>query len=71
MKLMHPESKQEIDVNDGSAWRYKSQGWREIATDAPKGNRTLEDWQAYAREKGFSDEDIDGRTRDELRAALA
>lgn len=71
MKLMHPESKQEIDVDPDSAWRYQSQGWRAPADDAPKGNASLEDWQEYAREKGLSATDIDGATRDELRAALA
>lgn len=71
MKLMHPDSNQEIDVDPGAAWRYESQGWRAPADDAPKGNASLEDWQAYARDKGLSALDIDGATRDELRAALA
>jgi hypothetical protein len=71
MKLIHPDSKQEIEVADSVASRYQLQGWRAPATDAPKGNASLEEWQDYARSKGFSDADIDGRTRDELRAALA
>lgn len=71
MKLMHPDSRQEIDVADSVAARYQSQGWREPATDSPKGNAPLADWQDYARSKGFTDADIDGRKRDELRAALA
>lgn len=71
MKLMHPDSKQEIEVAEEMAYRYTSQGWREPATDAPKGNASLEDWQDYARDKGLSDDDIEGSTRDELRSALA
>lgn len=71
MRLTHPDSKQDIDVPEGAAWRYKAQGWREVASDAPKGNASLEDWQEYARGKGFTDDDLDGRSRDELRAALA
>lgn len=69
--LIHPDSKQEIEVADSVASRYQLQGWREPATDAPKGNASLEEWQDYARTKGFTDDEIDGRSRDELRAALA
>jgi hypothetical protein len=71
MRLMHPDSKQEIDVDPGAAWRYETQGWRKPADDAPKGNASLEEWQDYARAKGFTTDDLDGKTRDELRAALA
>lgn len=71
MKYMHPESKQEIDVDTESAWRYETQGWRAIAEDAPQGSASLEDWQDYAKRKGLSDADIDGQSRDDLRAALA
>lgn len=71
MKYMHPESKQEIDIDPASAWRYETQGWRAIAEDAPKGNGSLEDWQQYARSKGLADEDIADQSRDDLRAALA
>lgn len=71
MKLIHPDSKQEIEVLDSTASRYLTQGWRQPADDAPKGNASLEDWQEYAREKGLSETDIEGASRDDLRAALA
>lgn len=71
LRLMHPDSKQEIEVDEAVAPRYFSQGWREPAEDAPKGNASLAEWQEYARTKGFSDDDLEGKTRDELRAALA
>lgn len=71
MKLMHPDSKQEIEVSLDAAWRYESQGWRAPADDAPKGNASLEDWQQYARDKGLAETDIEGASRDDLRAALA
>lgn len=70
-KLIHPDSKHEIDVAESVVSRYRSQGWREPANDAPKRNASLKDWQNYARSKGFDDPDIEGRTRDDLRAALA
>ena len=70
-KLMHPDSDLEVDVNPGSAPRYYQQGWREIAADAPKGNDSLSEWQEYALSKGFSDDEIDGQSRDQLRATLA
>lgn len=71
MKLIHPDSNLEIEVNPGdSAERYTSQGWREPAEDAPKGNASLAEWQDYARSKGMSDADIEGVSRDDLRAAL-
>lgn len=69
--LMHPGSKQEIQADPSHVERYRSQGWREVAADAPKGNASLEDWQAYARSKSFTEGEIAGKTRDELRAALA
>lgn len=71
VKLMHPESRQEIEVADSVAERYESQGWRRPAEDAPKGNASLEEWVEYARSKGFSDTELEGKSRDELRAALA
>ncbi len=71
MKLMHPDSNAEIETTPDFARHYLSQGWREIAADAPKGNASLEDWQQFAEAKGFTDDDIEGKTRDELRAALA
>ena len=70
MRLMHPDSDQEIEVLDGSERVYRANGWRPVEVDAPKGNASLETWQEYAREKGFSDEEIEGKSRDELRAAL-
>lgn len=70
-KLIHPDSKQEIEVAESVVSRYRAQGWREPANDAPKGNASLDEWQDYARSKGFSDTDLEGRTRDDLRAALA
>jgi hypothetical protein len=69
--LTHPDSNQDIEVDAAHVERYLGQGWREKATDAPKGNASLEEWQGYARTKDFTEEDIEGKSRDELRAALA
>jgi hypothetical protein len=69
--MTHPASNQEIQVAPSAVERYESQGWRKATPDAPKGNASLEDWQAFAREQGFTDEQIDGKTRDDLRAALS
>ena len=71
MKLMHPGSKQEIEVRPEHLDRYVSQGWREIADDAPKANASLAEWREYALTKGFTEQEIEGKKRDELRAALA
>lgn len=71
MNLMHPASNQVIEVVDSVADRYLSQGWREVAEDAPKAGASLAKWQEYARSKGFSDADLDGLTRADIRAALA
>ncbi len=35
--------------------------------DAPAGNASLEDWQAYARSQGASEEDVEGKSRNDLR----
>lgn len=37
--------------------------------EAPAGNASLEAWQEYARSKGASDDDLDGKGRDDLRDA--
>lgn len=71
VKLMHPGSQQVIEVADSAAPRYLGQGWRVPAGDAPKASASLAKWQEYAQTKGFSDEDLDGLTKAEIRAALA
>jgi hypothetical protein len=37
------------------------------ADEAPTGNASKADWHAYALTQGFTEEGLDGRTRDELR----
>ena len=71
MKMTHPDTDLDIDVPEHLADTYRSQGWREATTDAPKGNASLEEWQEYARAKGFAEEQIEGQSRDDLRAALS
>lgn len=71
MKMTHPESGLEIDIPAGQQSIYQSQGWRPATVDAPKGNASLEEWQEFARTQGYSDEDLDGKSRDDLRAALS
>ena len=71
MRLMHPASDQEVEVDSGRAHHYLSQGWREVAGDAPKGNAPKAEWVSYALTQGFSAADVEGKTRAELRAALA
>lgn len=36
--------------------------------EEPAGNASREQWEAYARDQGATDEDIDGMSRDDLRA---
>jgi hypothetical protein len=71
LTLMHPASRQTIEVAASVADRYRSQGWRLVAPDAPKGNASLAKWQEYARARGFTDAEIAGMSRADLRAALA
>lgn len=71
MKMTHPSSDQTIDVNDAHVDRYAQQGWREATVSAPPGNASLAEWQDFAREQGFTPEQIEGKGRDELRAALS
>lgn len=71
MKMTHPDSDLEIEVRDDLADTYRSQGWRAATVGAPAGNASLETWQAYARTQGFTDDDLDGKNRDDLRAALS
>jgi hypothetical protein len=71
MKLTHPNTEQSIDVAPGHVDRYLEQGWRPATVEAPAGNASLADWQDFARTQGFAEDDIEGKTRAELRAALS
>ena len=71
MKLTHPASGRTIEARPEHAGPYLEQGWREATTDAPAGNASLEAWQDFARAKGFTEDDLDGKSRDDLRAALS
>lgn len=70
VRLMHPNSSQEIEALPGSEWRYIAQGWRVIEPDAPKGNAPVKAWREFGRSKGLTDDEMKGMTRAELRAAL-
>jgi len=37
------------------------------ADEAPNGNASKADWHAYALTQGYTEEGLEGRTRDELR----
>lgn len=71
MKMTHPDSDLVVEVPAHAIATYESQGWREATPDAPKGNAPLAAWQEYARLKGFTDEDLEDKSRDDLRAALS
>lgn len=70
MKLSHSDSDLVLEVADDQADVYASQGWRPVV-EPPAGNASLEAWQEYAREQGLAHEDIQGRSRDDLRSALS
>lgn len=38
--------------------------------DAPNGNASKDAWHAYALTQGYTEEGLDGRTRDEIRALI-
>jgi len=38
------------------------------AGSAPRGNASLEEWQAFAKANGATDDDLDGKSSDEIRA---
>ena len=40
-----------------------------VVVDAPGGNASADEWREYARTQGASDEDLEGLSRDDLRAA--
>lgn len=71
MKMTHPDTDLVVEVPAHATETYASQGWREATVDAPAGNASLEAWQDFARDQGLSDDDIEGKSRDDLRAALS
>jgi hypothetical protein len=71
VKLTHPDSDQVLDVAEARADMYLGQGWREATPAAPGGNASLNAWQEFARTQGFSEADLEGKSRDDLRAALS
>jgi hypothetical protein len=71
IKMTHPKSSIDVEVQPSAVATYESQGWRKATDGAPAGNASLEAWQDFAREKGFTDEELEGKSRDDLRAALS
>lgn len=71
MRITHPSAPLTLDVDEAVAARYVSQGWRPATPAAPKGNASRDEWAKFARSQGLKESDIEGRTRDELRAALS
>lgn len=71
MKLTHPHSDLVVDVTETQVDRYLTQGWRPATVEAPAGNASLESWQDFAREQGYSEDDLEGLGRNDLRAALS
>lgn len=71
VKMTHPQSKIPVEVQAQAVEAYESQGWRKATEDAPAGNASLEVWQEFARTKGFTDEELEGKSRDDLRSALS
>ena len=39
-----------------------------VPTEEPAGNASKAEWHAYALSQGYTEEGLEGRTRDELRA---
>lgn len=39
--------------------------------EKPAGNASLEAWQDYAKTKGATEEDVEGQTRDDLKATYS
>lgn len=69
-RLTHPGSAQTIEVA-GDITNYLANGWRVATPKAPKGNASLGAWQAFARSQGFTEDEIAGKTKAELRSALS
>lgn len=69
---VHPDDLARFDSFNGPALPEPVEAVDEPAEtelpSAPAGNASLEEWQGYARSLGASDDDLDGRTRNELRA---
>lgn len=70
VRLTHANSDQVLEVT-GNPERYLTNGWRIATLEAPKGNASLEEWQVFARSQGFTEDELAGKARDDLRAALS
>lgn len=42
----------------------------ETTDEAPNGNASKADWHAYALTQGYTEEGLEGRSRDEIRALI-
>lgn len=69
-RLTHPSSEQAIEVA-GDISNYLANGWRVATPEAPKGSANIGAWQAFARSQGFTEDEIAGKTKAELRSALS
>jgi len=73
VKVRHPQAG-EATVPESALGQLASQGWTAVDEDLaqevdpmPSGNATLEEWSAYALGHGMSDEDVAGKSRNEIR----
>lgn len=62
---VHPDDLERFDRLNGPAQPVDV---KPLAPEAPAGNASLEEWQAYARSQGATDADIEDKTRNDLRA---
>jgi hypothetical protein len=74
-RFEHTETGVVVSVDDSKDERFASGPWKSAGgggssdsdSDVPAGNASLEDWQDYARAQGASDDDLDGKSRNDLR----
>lgn len=56
------------EADDSTPEPVAPNGERDETVEIPAGNASLEAWQEYARSQGLTDADLEGKSRDDLRA---
>lgn len=74
-RLKHPTQGTIVSVGEESAASMLASGWVDagaiVSDEAPAGNASRDEWEAYALSTGRTEDDLEGLSRNEIRDLFA
>lgn len=74
-RLKHPVQGTIVSVGEESAASMLAAGWVDaeaiVSDEAPAGNASRDEWEAYALSTGRTEDDLEGLSRNEIRDLFA